>query len=349
MNISRIAAAAVLVGAAVTAQGTLSISLGIRETGAAGGSFTAIGDDGGFSGGIEFVDLDVQTLTLDGTWQTFTFDLANATLTGFAGATANNLLDGDFGTIEHVRIRNSGGVTGPIQLWIDDVVNTITPSGGSPTPNVVADFEGYAQGDEVMFQEPGFSGSTSSNILAGATAGVDNFVASTTPSDAIVLEFVDNTATRWVRLTTFQSANVRNPLIRFDQSSVITFRMRGGVAQENLFSNGPGDVIAEHVGTGLNAGEQSTYYVAGAEPGAAGALFFSIAGQNDLPILGGNLVSFQGNIIAESIGADASGRISLVLPGDPAVLDLVVQTAFLDSRVPFGVAFSNAVLSRYGQ
>ena len=54
---------------------TVQISIGVRETGFAGGSFTAIGGDGGVSGGIEWINMDGQFLTLDGTWQQFTFNL----------------------------------------------------------------------------------------------------------------------------------------------------------------------------------------------------------------------------------------------------------------------------------
>ncbi len=199
----------------------LEISLGVRETGAAGGSFTAIGDNGGFSGAIEWVNLDGQTLNLDGTWQTFTFNFATDTLTGFTG---NGAVDGDFGTLEHIRIRNTGGVAGNIALWIDDIVNT-TDAGAS----TVADFESTADGAEDVFQEPSFSGSTGGNVLTGSdSSGVTSAIANSgSKSFRCDWEYTDTTDTRWVRLTTFQTPNTPNPLIRFDMNSVITIAIRG--------------------------------------------------------------------------------------------------------------------------
>ena len=336
-------------GLASTASAQLAISIGIRETAAGGGSFTSIGADGGSLGGIEWVNRDAQTLVLDGTWQQFTFNIATDPLTGFAGTTANSVLDGAFGVLEHIRILNTGGVTGPITLWIDDVSNTITPGGGSPQTTNFGDFEGHPTGTEVMFQEPSFSGSTATNINAGSTTGVDNLVASRSSSLKVEFQFVDGTATRWVRLTTFNTGILPNPLIRFDDQSVVTFWMRGGKCQPDLGSQGPGSAIAEFCGDGLGSGQQSTYYTAGAPAGAAGALAISLAGQPDVPLLGGNLVSFSGFLFSVGINADANGRFNVTLPGDPNMFDLVWQTVYLDPGVPFNLAFTNAVRAEFGR
>src|SRR5690606_26944228 len=114
------------------------------------------------------------------------------------------------------------------------------------------------------------------------------------------------------------------PLIRFDQQSVVTFWMRGGVAQPNLGSQGPGTAIAELVGTGFAARDQSTYYTAGAPANMPGALAVSLAGQSDVPFLGGNLVSFSGFVFSVSIMADANGRFSVPLGGTSSVFDVVL-------------------------
>lgn len=220
-KLSSVAGALVLAG---VASAQLQISIGIRETGFAGSPEGNIGANGGATGGIEWVNLDGQTLVTDGTWQQFSFTLATATLTGFAGTSANGILEGNYGTIEHIRVRNALGETGPIQLWIDDFNNTITPAGAGPIDNVFGTFEGYGDGTEVMFQEPNFSGSTSANLVAGGTAGVDNTTAhSGTGSYKFNFQFVDATTTRWARLTSFNVANQGNPVVRFDQSSVVTF------------------------------------------------------------------------------------------------------------------------------
>jgi hypothetical protein len=184
---------------------TLAISLGVRETGSSGPIF----GDGGTANGIEWVNLDGQSLTTDGTWQLFTFTPAVDALSAFAGATANGILDQDWGTIEHIRIRNIDGITVPIRMWIDDVTNT--DSAGA----VVEGFESFTVGDEVMFQEPNFSGSTSSNLVAGGTAAVsDSMAFAGSQSYETNFQFVDNTNTRWVRLTTFLTSQpLPNPRV----------------------------------------------------------------------------------------------------------------------------------------
>jgi hypothetical protein len=176
---------------------TLQISLGIRETGTA----APIGADGGSAGGIEWVNLDGQTFVADGTWQQFTFTPATDLLTAFAGATANGVLDTTRGTLEHIRFKSTGD-PGPWTIYIDDIVNT-TSAGAT----LITGFEGFAVGSEVMFQEPGFSGSTSGNIdLSTDTAGVSDDQAAGDLSYRIEFEFIDNDPSRWLRLTTFNIA-----------------------------------------------------------------------------------------------------------------------------------------------
>ncbi|MDA0932659.1 MAG: hypothetical protein O3C51_04300 [Planctomycetota bacterium] len=338
------------IAATATAQApTFSISIGLRETGFAGVPFTTPGDNGGTTGGIEWVNRDAQTLTMDGTWQQFTFDLGNDPISAFAGSTANGVLEGTHGTLEHIRILNSGGYTGPITLWIDDVTNQYQDPASGPTTVNFGTFSGYNEGDEVMFQEPGFSGSTSSNVVAGGTAGVDNFSASRSASYRVDLQFVDGAPTRWCRLTTFNARNQPNSFVKFDQGSTVTFWMRAGVQQQNLGSQGPGTAIAEMAGTGLLVGQTSTYYTSGAPAAAPGALLVSFPGLPDFPILGGNLVSGTGLIFSVPLSSDLDGRSSLSFPGTATVLDLVWQSGFLDVTQPFLTTFTNAVQVAYGQ
>ncbi len=186
------------IGAGSVNAASMSVSIGIRETGGSGPAFS----NAGSTGGIEWVNKDGQTLTADGTWQQFTFTPASDTLTAFAGATADGILDVDWASLEHIRILNSDGITSPIRLWIDNVTNT--DSSGS----TVEGFESYATGTEVIFQEPPFSGSTSGNVLATGTSLVSNSMAyAGAQSDEVNLQFVDNDPTRWVRLTTFNTPN----------------------------------------------------------------------------------------------------------------------------------------------
>lgn len=328
---------------------SLSISIGVRETAAGGGAFSVIGGNGGTLGGIEWVRRDGQTLTLDGTWQQFTFDFANDPILAFAGSTANSTLEGDFGVLENIRILNSSGFTGLVELWIDDIANTITPVGGAPTTTVFGDFENYADDTEVMFQEPSFSGSTSANILMGSSAGVTNFVPSRTPSYKLEFQFIDGTATRWVRLTSFNVANQGNPLIRFDQQSQLSFWMRGGVCQTNLGFQGPGSAVAEMCGSGLNAGQSSVYYASGAPANAPGAVLLSLPGGTNLPFFGGTLVSFTNLLFSAALPADANGRLQFSVNGIGSAFDVVLQSAFIDPQQPQLLTFTNAVQAGFGR
>lgn len=221
-------ATATALGLGHAASAQLDVSIAVRETAAGGAPDVGIGNDGGSSGGIEWVNRDGQSLVLDGTWQLFTFHITTDPLTAFAGTTANSILEGDYGVLEHIRFRNAGGQTENLRIWIDDVRNTFQPAGGPPVGVNFGNFEGYADGTEVMFQEPTFSGSTSSNLVPFSTAGVDNSAAhSGNASYALSMQFVDSDPNRWVRLTTFGSDFLPNPQIRLDQESVVSFWARG--------------------------------------------------------------------------------------------------------------------------
>jgi hypothetical protein len=189
MNASRLAfcrlllgsAAAILWAAVSSAVPTLEISIGVRETGSTG----PIGAPGGTGGGIEWVNLDGQTLIADGTWQTFTFDFANDPLTPFAGATANGVLDTTTGTLEHIRFRSTGDA-GPWTIYIDDISQTTS------------------------------AGPTSGSLQPGSIAGISNSEALTgSQSYQLDFEWVDNDPDRWMRLTTFNTAILGNPTLWF--------------------------------------------------------------------------------------------------------------------------------------
>ncbi|NLX56153.1 MAG: PEP-CTERM sorting domain-containing protein [Planctomycetaceae bacterium] len=189
----------------------LQISLGIRETGSDPNSFPGIGANGGSSGGIEWVNLDGQTLVADNQWHTFTFTPSTDTLTGFAGGSANAILDTVWGTIEHIRFKSTGSNQKPWVVYIDDI--TQTWSGGT---HVIADFEDDAVGSAVLFRAPSFSGSTSANIVGTNSALVtDETALSGSQSCRVEFDFVDDADTKWLRLTTFGAANLPNPAVWF--------------------------------------------------------------------------------------------------------------------------------------
>lgn len=352
-----------LTSVAVAQAPQVQISIGVRETGFAGGDiFAGLGGTGGSSvAGIEWIDLDGQTLTLDGTWQQFAFHLDPLDpnvdpVTPFAGASANGILEGTFGTIEHIRVRNIQGLLTPIELWVDDFADTYTPVGGSQTTTIFETFEGYASNVEVMFQESTFSGSTDTNIVnlisPLSDSRSDNYIASR-PFGAQHLgpfQFVDNSPNRWVRFTTYNVANRGNPQVYFDQGSVITFWLRGGKSQVSLGSQGPGTAVSEMVGTGLFTGQQSTYYIAGVPPGNPGVLAVSLNGFPDIPFLGGNLVSFGGYVLSLNLSSNPiTGMASIgPLPGNAVFGDLVFQSAYLDVSQPNLFTFTNALNVKTG-
>lgn len=234
-----VVAVAVLATSAMAA--SMQISIGLRET----GTTSPIGGNGGSANGIEWVGLDGQTLVLDGTWQKFTFDLDQLPITPFAGASANGILGAladpnqivTTGTLEHIRLKSDGSVVGaPIELWIDDVnINLDPPGPPPPADTLLTGFEGYTDATEVMFQEPGFSGSTSGNIISDPNDplyfnqdGVDNTMAHTgTASYRVKYTFKDGDPSRWIRLTTFNTPNLPNPTVRFDQDAIISFWLKG--------------------------------------------------------------------------------------------------------------------------
>lgn len=223
--------AAIVGGIAATAfADNLQVSIGIRETFIDVPGTIPIGGNGGSTGGIEWVNLDGQTLILNNTWQQFSFHLSTATFTAFAGITANGILEGQGGVLEHIRLRNIDGATDPITLWIDTVQNDFDPAGPPPPQSVVfGSFEGFADNAEVMFQEPRFSGSTSGFLaLTPNFSGVDNTVAHDgLASYRTEFQFIDGTTTNWLRLTTFNAQNTPNPAIAFGPDSTISFWMRG--------------------------------------------------------------------------------------------------------------------------
>ena len=164
LRIRRLGLAIFFVGmpAIVRAADSWSISIGVRET----GTSAAIGADGGTTGGIEWVNLDGQSIIADGLWHQYTWNFGTDPVTNFSGG--NGVLSSATmkGTLENIRILNSGGNSGgAINLRVDDIVNTV---GG--VPMTVAGFETsegfFATGvdaldsSQAMFREPIFSSTT---------------------------------------------------------------------------------------------------------------------------------------------------------------------------------------------
>lgn len=217
LKVKAMAFAVVLSIAAHASAASLLVSIGVRETG--NPNNLLVGANGGSTGGIEWVNRDGQTLTADGTWQRFAFTPLTDTLTAFAGVTANGVLDDDWGVLEHIRLANVTDGATRFQVWIDDIDNTT-----SVGPINFANFEAATVGTEVVFQEPRFSGSTSANLQTTPnTSLVTNTMAhSGTQSNQIDFEFLTDAPApgNWLRLTTFNTPNQPNPLVRLRETVV---------------------------------------------------------------------------------------------------------------------------------
>lgn len=241
-----------LMAVPVMATPSLQISLGVREATISGVPIT--GYPGDFytsanpAGGIEWFNLDQQTLVLDGTWQQFTIDLS-ATGISSTSFTGNGVVDQDLGTVDCIRIVNDGHYSHAITVWIDNIHN-IYDTGPLPPPATdepITTFDGvdgnagvpYADGAEVMFQEPTFSGSTSNRVATSPNfAGIDNAVGQDDlHSTRVETKFIvpPPAEPSWLRLTPYHTVGKTesNPVVALARtggaysSSTMTFWMMG--------------------------------------------------------------------------------------------------------------------------
>ncbi len=222
---------------------SLYIALGIRETDQAGniGDFTTCQ-----TGPIEVFADGYPQLTLDGTWQFFSFDLGDGPTFPFPYS-GDGEISADRGTLEHIHIV-SNGFGGPFTVWIDEVSDVYDPAG--PDPNVallISSFDDdgtgnpFPDGAEVMFQEPHYSGTTDQYIAPGDTRGIDNSVGhDDTHSVRIHWAFLEDDYTSWLRLTTWNALAQPCPLIAEPNGpagvyevSVISFWIKGIVDCNN--------------------------------------------------------------------------------------------------------------------
>lgn len=219
----------VLAFGAEVATADLLFAIGVRETSTDG----PVGDNGGVDNGIEFVGLDSNfTVAADGAWHQVIIDLGTADIDAFAGTTANSVLatTTGWGVLDHLRIGNTADGVTHYRVWIDEIVNTVNGN-----PRLLTGFEGFSPGDEVVFHEPRFSGSTQSNLeVTPDVARVTGLAAHAgTRSYVVEFEFVDDTLARWVRLITFDAHGIDlpNPEIAVPGAggivtSTLSFRIR---------------------------------------------------------------------------------------------------------------------------
>lgn len=221
--LAALTALAVTGSAGLASAQTLNIELGVRET----GNDVGIGNNGGASGAIELVGgASDRTLPLDGSTQTLTYTFGEDPVRPFTG---DGSLDGTWGTIENLWIVPDADVTAgvPITLYIDDITFFDASEG---TTTTITGFEAFTVGDEVMFQEPTFSGSSAGRLetepdIARVTDAVAfsgdqsyevEFAYATNPDGPLLL-----------RLTTFATDNLPNPAIMLDAGDQVSFTISG--------------------------------------------------------------------------------------------------------------------------
>jgi autotransporter-associated beta strand protein len=230
-----------------------SISIGVRET----GTSAAIGDDGGNSGGIEWVNLDGQSIIADGLWHQYTWNFGTDPVTNFSGG--NGVLSSATmkGVLENIRITNSGGNTGgAINLRVDNIVNTV---GG--VPMTVAGFEtseGFstsAASTTPMFREPLFSSTTLGNMSTGLNSTLVSTIAHDgSQSMAARWSFVpDGSTSRWLRLSTASGGgNIQpNPTINFAPGNSVSMWLRANVVNPSG-TRAFGVDVSSNQGTGID-------------------------------------------------------------------------------------------------
>lgn len=228
-----------------------SISIGVRET----GTSAAIGDDGGTSGAIEWVNLDGQSIIADGLWHQYTWNFGTDPVTNFSGG--NGVLSSATmkGTLENIRIVNSGGnVGGAINLRIDDIVNTV---GGTPTTvtgfETVDGFNTSLTSSQPMFREPIFSTTTLANMSTGLNSTLVSTIAHTgNQSVAARWSFVPNgSTTEWLRLSTSNATVMPNPTIDFTSGNSLSLWLRASVVNPSG-TRAFGVDVSSNQGTGID-------------------------------------------------------------------------------------------------
>ncbi|MBU0640539.1 MAG: hypothetical protein KKB50_16880 [Planctomycetes bacterium] len=196
--------------------GDVLICIGIRETGDLGD----LGTEGTTEGDIEWIGAASAVngapqgfaISPSASWQTLTFDPAGD-VTGFTG---DGTIDGTRGTLEHLAVAvnaaSADRSTGPYRLYVDNVVNVEAGAGG--TDFVLTDFEGYPLDGEVLFQEPGNSGSTDVHLVypPDGSSTTDAY-GNPGQSQFLTWFWVDTTDQRWARITTAAVANLPSPII----------------------------------------------------------------------------------------------------------------------------------------
>lgn len=110
------------------------------------------------------------------------------------------------------------------------------------------------------------------------------------------------------------------------------------ICQLDIGFQGPGPALLSVCGGDLSTGTTAALEVTGAKPSAAGYLVVDPV-HTPFPIFGGTLVGFSGF----PLSSNASGGLSLTVPGGGGPMDVYVQFIYLDLSLTQGLGFTNGV------
>lgn len=153
-------------------------------------------------------------------WQTVTFTRGdiNAPIDPSVIWNGTNPLEGMFGGLDGIAIASEGD-TGPYVIYLDDLANG--------THGIVQDWESADAGAaNYQFNSPGFSGTTSGNLLAAPNQSVVTTATSVSGSKSLRVNFQFNSMdnNKWVRLVTANNTGAaQNP--QFDLNEPISIQV----------------------------------------------------------------------------------------------------------------------------
>ncbi|MEW6251135.1 MAG: hypothetical protein AB1716_10845 [Planctomycetota bacterium] len=200
--------------------GDLLVCLGVRETNDTG----PLGTPGDPNGTIEWIGATAvlsgapqgKPLPVTAGWQTVTFDPNSDPILAFPNS-GNGVIETPRGVLEHLALAVKADAparsAGVYALYIDNVVNVGAGTGGADF--VIADFEAFAPGTEVLFNKPRYSGSTVHHMIWSPDISevTDQYASGGQHSAFVSWFYYDSTQQRWTRLSTFGAANLWRPII----------------------------------------------------------------------------------------------------------------------------------------
>ncbi|UCG16396.1 MAG: hypothetical protein JSV19_13980 [Phycisphaerales bacterium] len=148
-------------------------------------------------------------------WQPLSFDPTGPAVSPMihgTGPVGDGVIDGTTGTLEHLAVAvnaaSADRSTGVYNLFVDNVDN---PAG----VGLITDFESFALGAEVLFQEPTYSGTTYPDDLSYPPSVSQVTDAPGNPGQSAWLRWFwkDTTDQRWARITTASATNLPSPTI----------------------------------------------------------------------------------------------------------------------------------------